>query len=217
MKKSISLIFLGAALAALVSGCTTEPTEDGTGFTHIPSDSIQYHEIRIDAFSHYWETQKLMATHVGGGSIVTTNNEGDSIFALDSLRLFTSAYDKTASLPEHALLEMPAYYGPISRLVYKAASVPQTFSCYFYNHGKSIVGTSTEDTLSFLYERSSLFLNADTLIFEQSWYKVQDELERMEPIRCGYIPGQGFYLGDRNYDDYGTYVNSVGGEFVIRY
>jgi hypothetical protein len=215
MKKSIGLLVLGAALAALVSGCTTEPTEDGS-LTAVPSDSIQYHEIRIDAFSHYWRMQKSLATQVSGGSLVTVDDQ-DSIVFVDSILLSTLTYDKTAGLPEHVLLDVPNFYGGNFRIVYKASIVPKTFSCYFYNHGKTVEWVEPEDPGVFMYRSSTLIEEQGATVYDQVWYKVVDEIERMEPIRCGYIPGQGFYLGDRAYDDFALSPFSVGGEFVIRY
>lgn len=226
MKKSPHILLLAAGIAALLAACVTEPREgEVTHITNVyqdtvgsvSSDSIQYREIRIDGFSHYWQTQKLQAITVDGGLVVRLDTLNDTVFAMDSLFLADSALDKTAQLPQHILMEVSGFYGPFSRILYKAAREPKVFSCHFRNRGKSIAQADSTDGSHFLRARETVIVAGEVYQDVQAWHALVEDDETEAAVRCGYIPGHGFYLGDRSSDDYGSDPYAAGGEFVIRY
>lgn len=224
MKKSPGLLALAAGM--MLAACTTEPQEgDVTHVTNIyqdtvgivPSDSLQYHEIRIDVFSHYWQSQKLWRTSLGGGRLLFVDSSYDEgVVRFDTLILGDPSLDKTASLPAFVVDSSDHYDG--YRLVYTALHAPKTFSCYYYNGGKMLVEQDSSESGDFVVRRANRYeFEGEEPQFDGYRLGTAPFTTYMEPVPCGYLVGKGFYLSNSFHDDWGAYPQVPGSEIVIRY
>ena len=182
----------GAAVAAgafLLAGCVVEPEDDGG-----------YGEIRVDAFAHFWESNKLWA---------------DSHGVVDTLVLTSSTFDNTSQLPEHFLDSV----GLSTQVIYAVTQEPLEFSCYYDNGGKDLHGTSSVAPNWVLRQSEVPYVEGYPSEQEtwRRWLVREDVSATIAPMPCGYLKGKGFYFGYPGYDIYGEDPRAPGGTFIIRY
>jgi hypothetical protein len=191
-----------AVVTFVFAGCTTEPEES-------------FQEIRVDAFSHYWATQKARGAVKPGNRIVVPSLDSNGTGYVDTLVLVKSELDKSAQLPAHSF-ELHRNPGI---LVYQVDQEPKEFSCYHDNGGKYL---RQSDTATPLFDLRLVVQNfvegeADETMWA-GWYASQEDSETLSPIPCGFAKGKGFYFG-YNYgsDPYADYLDRATGTFIIRY
>ncbi len=211
--KKILFVFPAISLGVLVAGCNQDP---------VSSSDVGYNEIRIDAFTHYWTTQKARATIVRGNTLITID-ENSSYTSVDTLALKTPDLFKSTGQPE-SMLEG-------TRVIYKSNAEPKVFSCYYYNNGKQVNSSYwNPDVEEDVVIPPVYFLRRTVMtsglseeqdgpleLYSREYFFLEDAPVSVQPIPCGYFPGKGFYLGLSGIDYYGLEYNSTGGEFVIRY
>ncbi len=219
MKKALAALFFSAV--TLLTGCVADPAAEGSATTHLSSDSIQYHEIRINAFSHFWATQKLWRTSLGGHKLLMTDTVSYADKTLyDTLVLIDTSVDKSADLPAHT--SDNDYDGRV-RLIYTTLQQPKVFSCYIYRDDRrTFYGAESHsgDTTDILRDGFSSYTLEDGYLDDGAYfYALKNGPNTIERLDCGYFPGKGFYIGYPDYDFYGQSFSSLspGTEFVIRY
>ena len=178
MRKKILFLFLTAFLA----GCTQDPVSSG---------DIKYREIRVDAFSNYWLTERLNAEDVDGNILI---REDGTV-----LELLEPSYDKSSSLPAHVVKTDNGS----NRVYYKAEGEPTTYSCY--RHYQGIV--FSPDTLNVDAIMSETAVDGDGELILPSLFTNLIETNDGDvwfSDACRYYPGKGFYFPA--YQDHGEYL-----------
>jgi hypothetical protein len=176
-------------LGLLVAGCVKDDP--------VSSSDIEYREIRIDAFSHWWLTQRLNAEEVDGHTL-TLDEDGRTLTLVDT------SFDKTAQLPAHVIKVVDG-----SREVfYTAAGDPEILSCHMeYKGGLDLAEDEDAEDLVLVDTYPDELV--DTLGYYQPTYLAYNpgtSYWRFEV--CPYYPGKGFRVPSNPY-----YL----GEIVIRY
>jgi hypothetical protein len=205
MKTGFKIIAVAGSL--LLAGCMAENT--------LSSDKVEYTEIRVDVFSHYWLVQKQLATKSVGSKLIF-NASSEEAEAFDTLALLNSSLNKSADLPAHVIVDEWGFY-ETPRVFYTAAREPKTFQCYFETNGKRLI--SADSILSGSVLRRHLVQydeDGDLMWDEESWFKLQDAPVVTSVFSCGYAPGKGFFLGNEAYDYFEGEPGALG-TLVIRY
>lgn len=201
--------WFGVALVAgmlLCTGCTTS-TDEGAA----------YSEIRVDAFSNYWATQKSRLVSLPGRRLVWSNVDSLGSGDADTLILASASDDKTAQLPAHITI------GPeldlLTRLVYTVDRDPQDFSCYFDNGGHEFFQSDTAPPQFTMREVFTSFFEGNEALEARSeyWFTPRETQAVLSPIGCVYLKGKGFYFDYSIFGDYGANPRVPGSTLIIRY
>jgi hypothetical protein len=195
--------FLTLLPGLMLAGCTTEPEE--------------YKELRVDAFSHYWATQKMQRVSKPGNRLVMYDLDSNGTGYVDTIVLVKASDDKTAQLPAHSYESVDSWS---SRLVYAGDREPQDFSCYYDNGGRRYEQSETPPPLFDLRWAYRELFEGEVVegIEVDYWYASQVVPQVLMPISCGYMKGKGFYLGYIGFDEFGREPRAAaGGTFIIRY
>jgi hypothetical protein len=199
--------WFGAVVAAgafLLAGCVVEPEDGESG------------EIRVDAFAHFWESQKLRADSHVGNRLILDSRDSLGNGTVDTLRLASSSSDQTSGLPEHTF-DTVDYSSP--RIVYALSPEPLEFSCYYHNGGGQL-GSQGSPTSNWIFRHSQMpYSDGYPAVQElvQMWWYREGVPETITVMPCGYLKGKGFYFGYWGYDNFATDPRAPGGTFVIRY
>lgn len=171
------------ALGALLTGCNAG----------LDAQDIAYRELRIDLFSHDWETRRLNAADV--------EDDGRVLFGEDGGEMTLRSKALLKPLPEHVVRTMDG-----DKLIfYVMDPEPKSFTCISKTRGWFQFPEEEPD------DRSALFYTYENAGSEQVYYAVAElhESERWSPANdCGtYYPGKGLLV----------YPNGDIGELIVRY
>jgi hypothetical protein len=200
--------YFDAALAAgmlLLAGCVNKAEEEKSG------------EIRIDAFSHYWESRKAPTSFFsqGPGWIVTGEWQPEGYAFADSLILGAPELDQTSLLPLHSFERVDSVTLP----VYRHVKTPKHFTCRYENNGRRMSGDVGDPLGDYFIRSATVVVLSDSVTIADrhpfKWFAVIDAPSTIELIPCGYLRKKGFYFG--NLADGDDAPPAPGGTVVIEY
>jgi hypothetical protein len=194
------------ACGALLAGCGKPITTDDD----IPGPGIGERELRIDAFSHWWNAERAKALAVHGDTLFGKEGWTGVPQTTDLLILLDHSLDRSATLPAHTVQEIP---GEGHVVFYTATGVVDSFSCTRYHARR---GFQEWDDYTQAHGREPVLDSVRFRRVTATYSSIDDyvmvDVDSMVPSigHCGYVPGKGFFLW------YGYFPWAVG-EVVFRY